>query len=124
MRRLQIYLPEETYQELRKEAFEKNTSIAEIMRKKVSKKTIKRKATKGIKENPFDGLIKFAKRAEKEGWKGHTRRIDEEMLREKLENPAENYYFIAGGTQMALDIAKCVKKIGALPERVKFEGYG
>ncbi len=71
MRRLQIYLPEETYQELRHEAFTKNSSIAEIIRKKVAKKT--RKVTKK-ENNPgkahFEAMLKLAKMAEKKNWKG------------------------------------------------------
>lgn len=68
MRRLQIYLPEETYQELRNEAYTKNSSIADVVRKRVSKKVSR------VKKNPgrthFKALLKYARLVEKKGWKG------------------------------------------------------
>lgn len=68
MRRLQIYIPEETYQELRTEAYTKNSSIAEVIRQKVSKKTKKAQVNPG--KAHAEAMLKLAKRAEKEGWKG------------------------------------------------------
>ncbi|MBI2029467.1 hypothetical protein HYT02_03565 [Candidatus Gottesmanbacteria bacterium] len=71
MRRLQIYLPEETYQELRTEAYAKSSSIAEIVRKRVSKKNEK---VSKVKKNPgkahSEAMLELARLAEKEGWKG------------------------------------------------------
>lgn len=71
MRRLQIYLPEELYNNLRQEAFTQKTSIAEIVRQKMSKKA---RGEKGAKVNSakghFDDLLKFAKRMERRKWKG------------------------------------------------------
>ncbi len=71
MRRLQIYIPEETYQELREEAYTKNSSIAEVVRKRVAKKT---KKVSQVEKNPgkahAEAMLELARLAEKEGWKG------------------------------------------------------
>lgn len=68
MRRLQIYLPEETYQELRAEAYTKNSSIAEIVRKRMSKKVKKTEKNSGKAHS--EAMLKFAKLVKKKGWKG------------------------------------------------------
>lgn len=43
MQRTQVYFPEEVLEELRREAYERKTSLAEIIRRKIMKQTQKTK---------------------------------------------------------------------------------
>ncbi|MBU1931656.1 hypothetical protein KJ965_03070 [Patescibacteria group bacterium] len=75
MHRTQIYFPEEHLEILRQEAVKKGVSLARIIRSKVEAKTpaiktAKKRKTKKIKMTGAGLLLKMAKQAEKQGFKG------------------------------------------------------
>jgi ferredoxin-NADP reductase len=59
------------------------------------------------------------------GWRGYTRRIDREMLREILSGPdARPLTYICGPTQMVESTATLLVSQGHAPERIRTERFG
>lgn len=75
MKRTQIYLPEELYQELSEQSRQKNISISEVIRERINYRTIS--PTKSLQAIATD----LVKEGEKLSWKGVpkdlSQRIDE-----------------------------------------------
>ena len=54
-------------------------------------------------------------------WAGEKRALDEQFLKEKLENPEENLYYISGTPRFVPSIVNAIKALGVPPEKMKFE---
>ncbi len=64
-------------------------------------------------------------RAAPAGWRGHTRRIDREMLLEVLPGPgARPITYVCGPTPMVESIATLLVSLGHVPERIRTERFG
>ena len=64
-------------------------------------------------------------RSRPEGWTGHDRRIDAEMLREVAWSPDENpLAFVCGPTSFVEGVADALVGLGHDPARVKTERFG
>jgi len=58
-------------------------------------------------------------------WRGHTRRIDREMLLELLPGPeARPLAYICGPTPMVESVATLLVSLGHAPERIRTERFG
>jgi ferredoxin-NADP reductase len=58
-------------------------------------------------------------------WRGHTRRIDREMLREVLPGPeARLLTYVCGPTPMVESVASLMVSLGHAPERILTERFG
>ena len=56
-------------------------------------------------------------------WQGETRRIDEGVLKDFIQNPQQNTIYISGTPRFVPSMVKAVKKIGASQEKLKFEVF-
>lgn len=84
MQRTQVYFPEEILEALRREAFLKETSLADVIRRKVIAQLPKKKREKKFSGGEF--LLSLANEAEKLGFVGPkdlSKNIDEYLYGEK-----------------------------------------
>jgi ferredoxin-NADP reductase len=64
-------------------------------------------------------------RAAPADWQGPTRRIDREMLRERLPGPeAQPLAYVCGPTPMVESVATLLVSLGHAPERIRTERFG
>ena len=70
-------------------------------------------------------VIHTLTRSRPEGWRGHDRRIDEEMLREVAYPPEDRpLAFVCGPTPLVETVATALVHLGHDPARVKTERFG
>jgi ferredoxin-NADP reductase len=64
-------------------------------------------------------------RSQPPGWRGYSRRIDREMLREVAPSPEElPLTFVCGPTPLVETVATALVELGHDPARVKTERFG
>jgi ferredoxin-NADP reductase len=73
---------------------------------------------------PLDVVVTFTNHPPK-GWQGYRRRIDEQMLREQLQDFSEHpAVYVCGPTPMVESVTQSLVKLGIDPSTIRAERFG